>query len=199
MQNAAFRWWEVGERVKLEAMIAGKPIPAGLRRRSAKWLAVLLGIVPVGISLLGIGPAFAQAPEVETRLEEARQAIDAQEYDRARKILEPLAESGEARAQVGLGSLYATGRGVSQDDEEAVEWYQRAARQGHPIGQYNLGVCYMRGRGIEMDRVEALKWVSLSATQGFKPARTLHPALAASLDKEQREEGKRRAREWKPD
>lgn len=42
----------------------------------------------------------------------------------------PLAEQGNPMAQHHLGWLYVLGRGVPQDDEEAVRWFRKAAEQG---------------------------------------------------------------------
>jgi len=52
------------------------------------------------------------------------------------------ANAGDARAQFNLGYAYYLGRGVPQDDAQAVTWYRQAAEQGHAIAQYNLGVMY---------------------------------------------------------
>ena len=49
------------------------------------------------------------------------------------------AEQGDAEAQFNLGVMYANGRGVPQDDSEAVRWYRLAADQGHAGAQFNLG------------------------------------------------------------
>ena len=39
----------------------------------------------------------------------------------------PLAEQGDAQAQLHLGLLYATGDGVPQDYAKARQWYEKAA------------------------------------------------------------------------
>ena len=36
--------------------------------------------------------------------------------------------------------MYANGRGVPEDDAQAVSWYRKAAQQGHVKAQLNLGV-----------------------------------------------------------
>ena len=41
------------------------------------------------------------------------------------------AEQGDAIAQLNLGELYESGRGVSRDRVEAWRWYSYAARQGN--------------------------------------------------------------------
>ena len=57
------------------------------------------------------------------------------------------ADAGEASAQFNLGWMYTEGRGVPQDDAEAIAWYRRAAEQGNADAQFNLGWMYANGRG----------------------------------------------------
>jgi TPR repeat protein len=52
---------------------------------------------------------------------------------------QPLAEGGDADAQLGLGELYLQGQGVDQDFKAAAEWLTKAAEAGHPRAQ-GLGV-----------------------------------------------------------
>ncbi|TYT73784.1 SEL1-like repeat protein [Desulfobotulus mexicanus] len=77
------------------------------------------------------------------------------------------AEQGEADARYRLGELYKEGRGVAQDDAEAVKWFGLAAEQGHAGAQNALGVMYDHGRGVEKDYEEALKWYRKAADQGY--------------------------------
>jgi TPR repeat protein len=44
-----------------------------------------------------------------------------------------------------LALLYQLGLGLSQDVEQAVSWYERAAVQGHAIAWANLGQIYGSG------------------------------------------------------
>ncbi|MDC0081586.1 hypothetical protein OAI34_04220 [Emcibacteraceae bacterium] len=57
-------------------------------------------------------------------------AYNAGDYATAMKEWRPLAEQGVARAQANLGFMYENGRGVPEDDVEAVKWYRLAADQG---------------------------------------------------------------------
>ncbi|MDR0247754.1 MAG: SEL1-like repeat protein [Burkholderiales bacterium] len=41
-------------------------------------------------------------------------------------------------AQYNLGKMYAEGRGVTRDDAEAMEWFQKAAEQEYPDAQEAL-------------------------------------------------------------
>jgi len=66
-----------------------------------------------------------------------------------------LADQGSAGAQLLLGLWYATGRGVTEDDEEAVRWFRMAADQGVARAQYSLGLMYANGHGVPRDYVRA--------------------------------------------
>jgi TPR repeat protein len=67
--------------------------------------------------------------------------------------------------------MYYHGRGVEQDDQQAVEWFRRAADKGLPRAQYNLGVTYRDGRGVEQDYQQAVEWFRRAADQGHPPAK----------------------------
>ncbi|MBF0585254.1 MAG: SEL1-like repeat protein, partial [Magnetococcales bacterium] len=45
------------------------------------------------------------------------------------------AEQGDTKAQYLLGAGYAEGRGVLQDFQEAVQWFQKAADKGDAEAQ----------------------------------------------------------------
>ena len=49
--------------------------------------------------------------------------------------------------------MYANGKGVVQDEAEAVRWFRLAAEQGHVVAQYDLGCSYRDGRGVAQDDV----------------------------------------------
>jgi uncharacterized protein len=87
-------------------------------------------------------------------------------YESALKLLRPLAENGDARAQSTVGLLYYRGRGVQKDDAEALKWFRLAADRGDAIAEFNLGVMYAEGQGVPQDNDEAAKWYRLAADQG---------------------------------
>ena len=49
----------------------------------------------------------------------------------ALQVFRPLAESGNKEAQYHLGYMYQTGIGVNQNSNQALHWYELAAKQGH--------------------------------------------------------------------
>jgi tetratricopeptide (TPR) repeat protein len=97
-------------------------------------------------------------------------AYDKGNYENALKLLRPLAENGDARAQATIGLLYYRGRGVRQDIPEALKWFQLAAERGNPVAEFNLGVMHAEGQGVPQDNAEAAKWYRLAADQGHPPA-----------------------------
>lgn len=110
------------------------------------------------------------APATAGPFEDAAAAYEAGDYVTAFRLQLPLAEEGYAKAQVNLGMMYAYGRGVPQNDVEAVEWFRRAADQGDAFAQHNLGVFYDNGRGVALDRAEAVRWFREAADQGLADA-----------------------------
>jgi TPR repeat protein len=120
-----------------------------------RYIVGILGFVVAGLmchvayaqnAVQGVTTAPAEAPSVDS--------------------LRKAAEQGDATAQNNLGDCYRTGKGVEQDQREAVKWYRKAAEQGLAHAQDNLGVCYYTGTGVEKDEVEAVKWYRKSAEQG---------------------------------
>ena len=63
--------------------------------------------------------------------------------------------------------MYANGRGVRQDDAQAVQWYRKAAEQGYAQAQFNLGNMYVDGRGARQDYAQAVHWYRKAAEQGI--------------------------------
>lgn len=76
------------------------------------------------------------------------------------------AEAGSAVAQYNLANLYADGKGLPQDDDEAAKWYLASAEQDLPEAQYNLGVLYQLGRGVPQDSAQTLRWFFKAADEG---------------------------------
>jgi TPR repeat protein len=95
------------------------------------------------------------------------------DYATALKHWRPLAEQGDAWAQNNLGVMYAKGRGVPQDDKEAIRWFRKAAEQGNANAQAALGVMYEEGRGVPQDFKEAIRWFRKAAEQGDAGAQAM--------------------------
>ena len=91
------------------------------------------------------------------------------------------AEQGDVDAQGLLGEMYLHGRGVAQDDKQAVAWTRKAAEQGEAIAQYNLGVMYSDGSGVAQDYKQSYAWFSSAAANGYSDAVKARDIMAKRL------------------
>jgi TPR repeat protein len=89
----------------------------------------------------------------------------------ARSSLHIYAGLGHATAQLYLGLLYLSGRGVTKDEGHAAMLCRKAAAQGHVYAQYALGMMYADGTGVAKDYAEAARWLLKAARRGQTAAR----------------------------
>ncbi len=100
-------------------------------------------------------------------IEEARDLMEAGQFEAAREALWPAARSGNADAEELIGVMYALGLGVEKDPVRAFDWYLRSAMKGHPGAQSGVGWYYEEGIGMPApDLVRAYMWYVLSAIGG---------------------------------
>ena len=118
----------------------------------------ILRTVLIGLVLTISGGVVLAGP-----FEDGIAAIGKGDYATALRLLRPLAEQGDAKAQISLGAMYAGGQGVAQDYREAVKWYRSAAEQGIASAQIVLGGMYADGRGVAQDYLRAHMWFNLAA------------------------------------
>ena len=113
------------------------------------------------------------------------------------KELRAKAEKGDAGSQYNLGLAYAKGRGIPKDQAEAAKWFRKAAEQGHADAQFSLALRYALGDGVPKDDVLAYKWFLLAGAKHEKHRKAIS-IIEHSLTPEQRAEGQKLAREFKP-
>ncbi|MBW8309740.1 MAG: SEL1-like repeat protein [Candidatus Paracaedibacteraceae bacterium] len=80
------------------------------------------------------------------------------------------AKTGDRKAQYEIGLLYANGQGVSQDDEDALNWIRLSAQQNYPKALFKLGVMYEYAQGVLQNASKAFKWYQRAAAAGKKEA-----------------------------
>jgi TPR repeat protein len=110
------------------------------------------------------GPAFAGQDE------DAGAAFERGDYATALRLLRPLAEQGDANAQIVLGAMYQEGLGAPQDYAQAEFWLCKAALQGGAMAQFFLGNMYYEGPGERQDYSQAAHWFRKAAAQGMAMA-----------------------------
>ena len=79
-------------------------------------------------------------------------------------------EQGDASAQVALGLMYDSGRGIPRDYAAAMTWYRKAADQHNASAQSSLGFMYALGHGVR--QAAAMAWYRKAADQGDTSAQT---------------------------
>ncbi|MFL5327907.1 MAG: caspase family protein [Gemmataceae bacterium] len=86
---------------------------------------------------------------------------------RAVQLIREAADLGHPSAQVRYGMLLADGlSGVTKNEEEAVEWYRKAAEQKSSFGMYRLAGMIASGRGTKKDMAEAVMWYERASEHG---------------------------------
>jgi TPR repeat protein len=75
---------------------------------------------------------------------------------------------GNGEAPVLLAEMYAQGKGVTQDCEQAMLLLNAAAKKANPHARSTLANMYAAGQCVPKDRVEAYKWLhaALQANPG---------------------------------
>ena len=132
---------------------------------------VLLAALAAGQA--ATGPLQARAQSLDGMHESAGYALaDAlmpyaqRDYSRALALLAPLAEQGNAVAQLKLGMIYSRGKAGSPDHVAALGWFTKAAEQGQVDAQFELGRIHRDGLGTRVDGNAALSWLERAAAKG---------------------------------
>ena len=117
-------------------------------------------------------PLAARAQSLEQTQESAGYALtDAlmpyaqRNYGRALALLAPLAEQGNAVAQLKLGIIFSCGKTGSPDHVAALGWFTKAAEQGQVDAQFELGRIYRDGLGTRVDGNAAVSWLERAAAK----------------------------------
>jgi len=109
-------------------------------------------------------------------------ALAQRDYAAALNVFKPLADKGNAAAQVNLGNLYMKGLGVEPSYPLALRWYLKAADQGERMAQSKVGIMYYYGLGTGKDLAEAARWFEKSAGAGDVSAQSILGSLYAAGD-----------------
>lgn len=96
--------------------------------------------------------------------EPARAAIRVKHFDRAAKLLQPLAVGGNSNAQFLLGCLYRVGLGVPTRPDEARRLFAAAADSNHAAAAYSLATSLANEDPRDPD--QARLWLKRAADAG---------------------------------
>jgi uncharacterized protein len=92
------------------------------------------------------------------------------DFARALELLAPLAEQGNAVAQLKLGIIYSRGKVGSPDHVAALGWFTKAAERGQAEAQFELGRMYRDGLGARANGKAAAYWFERAAEKAASRA-----------------------------
>jgi len=111
-------------------------------------------------SMIGLfATAAAAAPQDD--YDTGRKAYLSGDVVSAMTPLKRAADAGYAPAQ----SLYGYILDKAEYNEEAAQYFRRAAEQGDADGQYGLGILYASGEGVARDAGAAREWLERAGNQ----------------------------------
>lgn len=141
-----------------------------------------LGSVQPASTSLTPDPAPDAAPVGGTAADGWR-AFDLGDYKTALAIWQPLAQQGDPNLQVLVGSLYDYGQGVTQDKNQALQWYLMAAQKGLGRAQLAAGSLLVKA-GKQQNLVEGYKWLTIAGETLRGQAGDIAAGQAISLRKQ---------------
>lgn len=119
-------------------------------------------LIPLALAISCQGAWAGSAEDFAAGLK----AYDSGDLVGAMPLLRRSADAGHAPAQALLAYVFD----YSEFDEDAVDYYRKAADQGNADGQFGLGSMLSVGKGVKRDSLEARRWITRAAEQGHKLA-----------------------------
>lgn len=98
-----------------------------------------------------------------------------EENEDAVKYYRMAANQGDPEGELGLGLLYAAGKGVAKNNEDALNWIKKAAEKNYQPAINVLADAYWAGSlGLgeegKRDNAQALLWIMRAAEKDYLPA-----------------------------
>jgi uncharacterized protein len=119
----------------------------------------------------------AKAASNNAALEPVRTQLRLKQFEKAAGLLTPIANNGNADAELLLANLYRNGLGLPQDNALAMHWLERAAGHGNADAMYGLAT--MLADGDAPDHAAIQQWLERAAKAGHALAKQ---ALQKQID-----------------
>ena len=104
-------------------------------------------------------------------LQEAHNAYNAKEFEKALQLYTELSLLGDAEAQTSLAYMYQNGQGCQNDIAKAITLYDQASEKKQPYSLYNLALFYANGlHGLAFDQFKAHELFLEAAVREAVPA-----------------------------
>lgn len=146
--------------------------------------------------VLVLGAIIMQSLFVQTVM--ANKCIDLVEekdFYGAANVCENLAKKNDRSAQFTMATLYYDGKGVMEDNAQALKWFRKSAENNHSQAQYNLAIMLASGIGIDADLVEAYAWLKISQSNGYGPATDSIKQMGAELSSSEKKQADKKMAE----
>lgn len=130
---------------------------------TARIFPLTVAIFAAGFSVAAFAsePASQDPPNPRTSPNEIRKTLELRRAAEA---------TGDPQIEFILGTCYDSGRGISRDMTQALQWFRKSADQGYDAAQYKLGCCYNGEGGYPRDTGKAVMWWGKAAAQGYADA-----------------------------
>lgn len=129
-----------------------------------------LKLLFIFVYTINISYAKNSISQPEIIYQKAIKAAQQHDFQAAFKLLQPLAEQGDATAQHNIAVFYQDGLGVKIDLPQALNWYERAGKQGIAEAQFMAGLMHSEGLGTTQNYLQATYWYQQAAEQGHAEA-----------------------------
>ena len=150
------------------SLLSSSFAPGAVRKCAIEWTGA--DMLRRGFFAFLIVGALA-SPVLAGPLEDGLEAYKKRDWDKALKLLKPLADEGNIVAQERIGRLYERGKAGPADFRVALEWYRKAADQGDALAQGHVGRIYRSGGfNGRADFATALRYYREAAAKGVAVA-----------------------------
>lgn len=140
-------------------------------------------------------PTAKPAPE----LKPAFDALNARDFAKAERILKPMADRKDARAQFLLGAhVYGLAHSPLHNLQKAVPLLKDAAERGFPPAMAAYGAALADGAGVGRDKVEAYKFIALASRNKVQHTEALLSRLATEMTDDELDRAKKAADTFVP-
>lgn len=133
-----------------------------MRHKGLKSLLLTICLTP----LSGMSEESNQNEFLARELERANRSYAQHDLPDAMAILRNIADQGYVPGQYQLAYVLDYG----EENEEAVQWYTKAAQAGHSGAQIDLALKYISGEGVASDIGVAISWLTRAAAQNTTQA-----------------------------
>lgn len=109
------------------------------------------------------------------------EAYESGDFQTAHEQFTFLATKDIPEAQYNLAFMFYGGEGVIQDDEQAIFWFEQAAKLGYAPAQDTLAYMYLNGRGVDANNLQAYAWYTVAAENDVFLAKNISEKLIKQM------------------